>query len=67
MVDELRGPDPTTLRMVAWLARSRARHVPKHDTASADRGESERSLLLLARDLEDIASSIEAADEIWKL
>jgi len=61
MSEDRRGPDPTTLRMVAWLARCRAQSILSFDAPSRNAAEDEDPLSLFASDLENIAGALEAA------
>ncbi|WP_277981277.1 hypothetical protein [Sphingomonas phyllosphaerae] len=51
--------DASTLRMVAWLARSRAASTGCGDGMPVDRVGHDQSLLVLASDLERIAAAID--------
>jgi hypothetical protein len=63
---EYERPDAATLRMVAWLARSRAALGQKVPGGSEQAHDSSNALQLFARDLEAIASGMEQSGElIW--
>ncbi|MEG8040476.1 hypothetical protein QP166_14415 [Sphingomonas sp. LR60] len=58
--DELRGPDASTLRHVAWIARSKAKSLFNPQLPATPLEAAEAALQGLANELDEIAATIEA-------